>query len=567
MVAVILGVCMFLCLPWGLPAFGGGNAELRGATGLLCGGGLSILLGVVFIILGRGADEERLFRKEAFVIVSLSWIMAIVLGATPYLFSKTERAPGVRMSFCDAIFESASGLTTTGATVFSELENPDSLPRTILFWRATTHFLGGLGVMCFFVVLLGQGFNGKTILKIEHSVSGNLPASQMRTLATYLFRIYVLLNIVCSVLLVVCGMSIFDAISHAFSVVALGGFSTHNASVAYFTSDPRANGLAIECVLIFFMIASGTNYWLIYWAATGQPERLYRDSEWRCFVGLLVVGIALTTSFGLLHGDFRQTDPFVQKAQESVGELSVAESGDGTVIAKTNLLSEETNAEEEIAKSLPRRPAESVDESANLDRPLNALRRSTFQVVSLATGAGFATDRYELWNSTSLALLLFLMFIGGCSGSTAGGAKVFRVVFSYKALSQRLSETFSPNVVRITRVDGENVDKDALSSAATFVFFLGLLVFVTSICVASFEPDDIWILRGESQVEKITDLVVASVAMFANVGPAFGAFGSFENYSALTGPTKLIFAIATLLGRLEVWTVLALLSPNFWRNR
>ena len=551
MVAVILGVCMFLCLPWGLPAFGGGDSEIRGAVGLLLGGGLSILLGVVFIILGRGADEERLFRKEAFVIVSLSWIMAIILGATPYLFSKTERASGVRMSFCDAIFESASGLTTTGATVIGELENPEVIPRTILFWRSTTHFLGGLGVICFFVVLLGQGINGKAILKIEHSVSGNLPAAQMRTLANYLFRIYALLNILCCVLLLICGMSLFDAISHAFSVVALGGFSTHDASVAYFASDPRANGLAIECVLILFMIASGTNYWLIFWAATGQPQKLYRDSEWRCFISLIVVGIAITTCFGMLHGDFRPAS-IVQQ---------------GTQTETEDLVDGQLNDEEASTRTLPRRPYETIDEDAERVRFPVALRRSAFQVVSLATGAGFVTDRYELWNSTSIAAIVFLMFIGGCAGSTAGGAKVFRVLFTSKLLSQRLSETFSPNVVRVIRVDGENIDKESLYSALTYVGVFNSLIAVTTLLVTSFEPNDLWILRGESQVEKVADLGAAAVSMFANVGPALGVFGSIENYGGLTEITKAIFAAATLLGRLEIWTVLALLSPNFWRNR
>ena len=551
MVAVILGVCMFLCLPWGLPAFGGGDSEIRGAVGLLLGGGLSILLGAVFILLGRGADEGRLFRKEAFVIVSLSWIMAIVLGATPYLFRKTERAEGVRMSFCDAIFESASGLTTTGATVISELENPDTLPRTILFWRATTHFLGGLGVICFFVVLLGQGFNGKAILKIEHSVSGNLPAAQMRTLATYLFRIYVLLNILCCVLLLICGMTLYDAISHAFSVIALGGFSTYNDSIAHFSNDPRTNALAIECVLIFFMIVSGTNYWLIYWALTGQPQKLYHDSEWRCFVGLIFLGVVITTSFGLLHGDFRPASIVQQETQTEIEYLGV----DGA------------NDDASTSRTLPRRPYETIDEDAVRVRFPTALRRSAFQVVSLATGAGFVTDRYELWNSTSIAALVFLMFIGGCAGSTAGGAKVFRVLFSRKLMSQRLAETFSPNVVRVTRVDGENIDKDSLYSAIIYIGVFNLLIFITTILVTSFEPDALWILRGESQVEKVADLGAAAISMFANVGPALGVFGSIENYGGLTEITKVIFAIATLLGRLEIWTVLALLSPNFWRNR
>lgn len=551
MIAVILGLSMFLCLPWGLPAFGGGSSEVRGAVGLLLSGGLSTLLGATLIVLGRRADKQRLFRKEAIIIVSLSWILAIILSATPYLFSKTERVPGVPMSFCDALFESASGLTTTGATVFGELENTETLPRTILFWRGMTHFLGGLGVVCIFVVLIGHGSGGKAVMKIEHSVSGSIPASKIRTQATYLFYVYISLNVACGLLLLLCGMSLYDAITHSFSVIATGGFSTHNASIAYFTGAPHTNGLAIECVIIFFMIVSGTNHWLLYWAAIGQPQRLFRDSEWRLYVSLILLGIAITTSFGLLHGDFRIA-PKTQDGPPAVG------------VALDGIL---TNDGSEDPETLNRRPQTTINTSAEHAHPLNAVHRSAFHVVSLMTGVGFVTERYELWNSTSLTVLMILMFVGGCAGSTSGGAKVFRVLLSFKALIRYLSETFSPNVVRTTRLDGENVDKGSLYSAVVYIFVMHILIFFTAIFVMSFEPNGIWLARGESQVEKMTDIYVASISLFGNVGPAFGALGSFENYGALTGPTKLVFSSAMLLGRLEVWTVLALLSPNFWRDR
>ena len=179
----------------------------------------------------------------------------------------------------------------------------------------------------------------------------------------------------------------------------------------------------------------------------------------------------------------------------------------------------------------------------------------------------FATDRYELWNASTLIALIVLMFIGGCSGSTAGGAKVFRVLLAFKVFFQSLAEKFSPNVVRVTRVDGENVDKDTLHSAVTYIFVMAALVFVMTALVAAYEPDLIWLARGESQVEKVADLYVASVSMFANVGPAFGALGSFENYGELSDPTKFVFSWGMLLGRLEIWTVLSLFVPSFWRNR
>ena len=550
-VAAIVGACMFLCLPWGSAYLGGGSNELQGARGLLFSGGISMALAGALAFFGRGADKERLFRKEAIVIVALSWIMAVFLGALPYLFAGVLRATDTPMSFCDAFFESASGLTTTGATVFSSLENKETLPRTILMWRMTTHFLGGLGVICFFVALLGHGANGKAVFKIERSVS-SAPAAKMRTTASYLFFIYISLNIVCCVALLCCGTSLFDAISHAFSVVALGGFSTRDASVAYFTADPNANGLAVEIVLCFFMIASGTNYWLIYWCAVGKPGKLFRDSEWRLFMSLLIVGIAATTFFGVVHRDFKKTLPEeTDVAVEVGGQLDRYIIDDGS----------------DDPENLNRRPNKTIAASAPRAGLWESFRRASFQTISLATGAGFATYRYEYWNSTSLIILAILMYIGGCAGSAAGGAKVIRALLAWKSISQSLAATFSPNVVRSTRIDGEIVDKERLHAAVAYLFAFSSLIFVTAAIVTALEPDAIWLARHESQVEKMSDIYVASISMYANVGPAFGVLGSFDNFGALSDPTKFLFGWAALLGRLEIWTILALFSPNFWRNR
>ena len=550
-VAIIIGCCMFCCLPWGLQAFGGGTNEGLGVRGLVCGGFGSIALGSILAMLGRGADKNRLYRKEAIVIVGLSWILAVILGATPYLISETQRAPGIPMSIGDAFFESASGLTTTGATVFSELENKEFLPRCILFWRMTTHFLGGLGVVCFFVALLGQGGRGKTALKIEHSLSGKMPASKMKTIALYLFSIYVGINATCCLALLCCGLSLFDAISHAFSVSALGGFSTRNASVLAFSSDHNVHGAAVELVLIFFMLLSGTNYWLIFWTVKGRPEKLFRDSEQRLYLLLIFLGIVTILTFGIERRDFLDVVDKTQQSSNPVANM------DGRLLSDG---SDDLN-------SLNRRPCKTLSTLAPVSGKGEALRSATFQVISLATGSGFATYRYEYWNATSLVAIVFLMFVGGCSGSAAGGAKVFRILLCWKAFFFNLASTFSPNVVRAIHLDDEYVDKDTLHAAVVYLLAFLTLISVTAAIVISIEPDQIWLERFESQVEKTSDIYVASLSMYANVGPALGVLGSFENYGALSEPTKFIFGCASLLGRLEIWTILALLSPNFWRNR
>ncbi|MBQ1278227.1 MAG: TrkH family potassium uptake protein, partial [Thermoguttaceae bacterium] len=298
-VACFLGVGMLCCIPWGGEAFGGDwRWETRGVEGLLKGAGTSFVVAFAFYWFGRGANSTRLFRKEAIAIVAFSWILAIFLGATPYLYGGAELRPGVPATFADAIFESASGLTTTGATVFGELENPASLPRTLLFWRFATHFLGGLGVMCFFVALIGNGANGKAIMKLERGASGNMPVAKMRELAFALFKIYVFLNVACAASFLCCGVSFLDAVAHAFSTVATGGFSSRNASVAYFATDPDVNCVAFELTALFFMIVASTNYGLLYWAALREPGKLFRDAEWRTYLTILTLATVAIFAFG-----------------------------------------------------------------------------------------------------------------------------------------------------------------------------------------------------------------------------------------------------------------------------
>lgn len=573
-VAIFLGVCMLLCLPWAAPCLGGDwTFEARGAGGLLKSALAAFAVGLVFYAFGRRADGNRLFRKEAIAIVTLSWTTAIVLGALPYLFSGSQRAPGVSLSPTDALFESASGFTTTGATIFSELENPASLPRTILFWRGTTHFLGGLGVMCFFVVLLGQGTRGKAIMKLEHNLNGGVPIAKMRVLAFSLFTIYISLNFVCFLFLLLFGMNVYDAISHAFSAIATGGFSTRNASVGYYAVSPGYNGVGIELVLIVFMILAATNFWLLYWVALGKPGKLLRDSEWRTFLGLVIVGIISTFAVGLYKGDFdvygTSDAPLIvaKKTDETAEAVQPIETADdGAAISDAEIAEINDFSKTEPQKSEKEKEPNDSKKPPTVPWP-TALRLSAFNVVSLATGAGFATDQFERWSASSLVILGILIFCGGCSGSSAGGAKIYRIVLAAKELIREPERLHSPNVVRATRLDGENVDKETTTSAFVYLIAFVFLIFATTAFVVVVEPDDVWTARGTSQAEKSLDLTVGTLSMYANVGPGFGALGARENFGNLTETTKFVYCWSMLLGRLEIWAVLALFSPRFWRNR
>ena len=591
-VACFLGGGMLFCIPWGFEALGGDwRWEARGVEGLLKGAATSFAVAFAFYWFGRGANSTRLFRKEAIAIVAFSWILAIFLGATPYLFGAAELRPGVPATWADAIFESASGLTTTGATVFGELENPASLPRTILVWRFATHFLGGLGVMCFFVALIGNGANGKAIMKLERGASGNMPVAKMRELAFTLFKIYVFLNVLCAAAFLCCGVSFLDAIAHAFSTVATGGFSSRNASVASFATDPDVNCVAFETTALFFMIVASTNYGLLYWVALRQPGKLFRDTEWRTYLAILTLATVATFGFGWAKGDFDQrtsptSEPVASTANANAATLqggakvvereiawsaadfptiSGALGGDDALFAEIAEDAQDKEKKENAAlEQIGAR--DEVGEANAPETWLDSLRLSAFTVVSLASGTGFATTRYELWNSTSLLILALVMFCGGCSASTAGGAKIYRIFLLGKAVLSGVERTHSPNVVRATRYNGENLERDVLNSVVVHLITSIILIAAVTFATLCWESDAPWRDTTSPQIEKLSDLTGAALAMFSNVGPAFGKMGALENYGFLSAPTKLLYGGAMLIGRLEIWIVLAVLAPGFWRR-
>ena len=294
----LIGAGMLVCLPWAHPFFGGNwNCERSGVFGLIGSLVLCMTLGFVLRFLGRNASES-FSRREATAIVVLSWILASVLGMLPFLLSGAQRMKDVPMSVCDALFESQSGFSTTGATVFAELERPDLLPRCILFWRSTTHFLGGLGIMVLFVALLGQGSFGKTMMRFEWSGPAS-PMERMQRLATSLLKIYVTLNILLATALVFQGLTLFDALCHSFSTVATGGFSTFNAGIGHFADSGTLRSERIEWTLILFMLLGGTNFVLLYWCTVRKPDRLLRNTEWRVYLGIVCAATFLIVCGGV----------------------------------------------------------------------------------------------------------------------------------------------------------------------------------------------------------------------------------------------------------------------------
>jgi len=533
---MLIGGAMVFSLPWALPACGGRwEYERDGFVGLLGSMGICFVVGAVLWIIGRPARGQRLFRKEAMAVVGLSWILATLLGALPYVLSETHRAVGRKMDVVDAMFESQSGFSTTGATVLTELEDDDLVPRSILFWRSSTHFLGGLGIIVLFVAILGQGSAGKALMRAEMPGPGQAgQQARMQHTAWVLFLIYVVLNGLLTALLWIQGLSLFDALCHAFGTMATGGFSTYNLSVGHFATVPELNASMIEMTIVAFMILAGTNFMLLYFLAVRKPKRVFGDIEWRTYMAVIVVVTLLIVGFGLYNQDFGQ-----HSGMKAAEKLATAE-GNGTESS-------------ENAAGMP------VD---------TAFRYSLFQVVSIMTTTGFCTDDFDLWCSFSLGILFFLMFVGGCAGSTGGGLKVIRHILFAKILKLEVERSFRPTVVRPLRLGGEPIDDPRMQTNILVYFGLILAIFTGSwLFTITVEPDATWTDHGHEAEHKLIDGASCVAATLNNIGPGLGVVGATKNYSNFTWPSKLLFIVLMMIGRLEIFVILVLFLPAFWRTQ
>jgi len=418
--------------------------------------------------------------------------------------ASTYRLRWVKMGLIDSMFEAQSGFSTTGATVLSDLEDPFVVPRCILFWRASTHFLGGLGIIVLFVVILGQGSAGKALMRAEvPGPTQDNAAARMQHTAWLFASMYIGLNILLATIFCLLGMSAFDAICHAFATMATGGFSTYNASLGHFASVPGVNGVAVEYTTIVFMMLAGTNFSLLALCLFAQPGRLLVDVEWRTYIGIIVVATIAVILLGAVSGDF--------------------------------------------------------------DTLANAIRYSLFQVVSILTTTGFGTSDFDSWNHFSRGLLLIMMFIGGCAGSTGGGMKVIRHVLFVKILGIELEHAFHPRVVRLLRIGGKTVEDEGLRHSILVYFALILFLFALGfLVVVSVEPDSTW---GPDSGHKLIDSASAVSATLNNIGPGLGTVGATQNYGHFGGFSKLLFIFLMMLGRLEIFPILVLLIPRFWRDQ
>lgn len=436
---------------------------------LLCG----FLIWVPFY---RVRSELRI--RDGFLITVLFWSVLGVFGAIPLYLSTNPD-----MSLVDAVFESISGLSTTGATVITGL---DDLPRSILYYRQQLQWLGGMGIIVLAVAILPMlGIGGMQLYRAEipGPVKDTKLTPRITETAKALWIIYALLTILCGLAFWWAGMTPFDAIGHAFSTIALGGFSTYDASIGHF------NNATIELICIFFMILSGMNFALHFLAWRAKSiTHYFKDAEVRFFLSILAITFIITLSVLLIHQVYE---------------------------------------------------------------PTRSLRQAAFMTVSIATTAGFGTGSFAYWPVMLPFLLFVTAFIGGCVGSTGGGMKVIRILLILKQGHRELKRLVHPNAIFPVKVGGRPIPDRVLQAVWGF-FSVYLLVFVIMMII----------LMGTG-LDQVTAWSAVG-ATITNLGPGLGQVA--DNFGGINSTAKWILCFSMLLGRLEVFTLLVLFTPVFWRR-
>lgn len=466
------------CLAYAV--WGGESGEgLDAVEAFLISIGAALISGLGLLGLGRGADNE-LLRRESVSVVGLGWIFCTLYGAIPFFLCEP------RMGIADSLFESVSGFTATGATVIGDIE---ALPRSLLLWRVLTQWLGGMGILVLFVALLSSfGAGSKALFRHESSTfdaEGLSPRIQWTSIQ--LWGIYVFLSLICFLGLRYLGMSNFDAICHAFTTIATGGFSTYNSSIGHF------NSLAIELWIIVFMILGAMNFMLYAWTLRRQWDRWRQDEASQIL--LLILAVA------------------------TIG----------------------------IALNLAWRP-----EGMSFG---HGLRVALFQVVAIMTTTGFATADFDQWPAFSVILIVFLMVIGGCAGSTSGGLKVGRFILFFKIVHYQLRTGFRPNQVMKLKLNGNPVTDQFRIDTLFLIAVAGMSVLLGSLIVCLLQPQ-----------QDLRTCVSAVLATLFNIGPALGEVGPTRHYGDLNGATKIFLSFLMVLGRLEFYALLVLFMPSLWRR-
>ena len=468
---------------------------------------VSILLTVVVgAALERLDADTELHPREALLFVALSWLVVAVVGAVPYVLAGWGTTSTLAHPI-NALFESMSGFTTTGATVMGEI-SVEQHSHALMMWRQLTQWLGGMGIIVLMVAILPEiAVNGAQLIRAE------APGPELQKLtphiaetARVLWKVYFAFTVLLAAILyglhlvgLAPNMDLFNAVAHAFSTLPTGGFSPKADSIAAFSA-------IVQWVIIPFMVVAGTNFALFWHVFDGDVTALLEDTEFRAYAG--AIGVLTAVLAWLL---FTGAAPALALGGTTQGV------------------------------------------------PENALRQAAFQIGSLMNSTGFATSDFAQWGTAGQIVLLFAMFIGGSAGSTGGGIKVVRWLIVLKVLRRQLAQTAHPEVVRPVRLGGYVVDEDAVRGIVAFTLFYFLLLGFATVFIA---------LDASRVGVALTPLeaIGASLATLGNIGPAFGELGPFGSYLMLPNTTKLLLIGLMWAGRLEILPVLVVLTGPFWKE-
>ena len=432
------------------------------------------IIGTLLYFPNSKIKSSDIKSKEGFLIVVLFWLILSLFGSLPFILDKD-----LSLSFVDALFESISGWTTTGATIIDDLEN---LSPSILIYRQMLQWLGGMGIVILALAILPMlGVGGMQLYKAESTgpIKDNKISPRIAETAKSLWRVYIGLTIACALLYFFAGMSIFDSVAHSFSTIAIGGFSTYNDSIGHFNSP------IIEFVCIIFMLLAALNFILHFLAVkSGSIAIYFKDTEVRSFTFIIIIFLSMIYVFHLVN---------------------------------------------------------------NSDIPL---RHIIFQLISFITTSGFTSTSYESWPSFIVFTLLLVSFFGACAGSTGGGIKIIRIVLVLKLLKKGLLRTLHPTAQVPVKINDQAISDEVASNIYDFIVFYILSYMILSFLLLIFGND---IATSFSSVASCLN----------NLGPAVG--DAANSYSSLSSSSKYVLSFTMILGRLEIYTLLIILTPYFWK--
>ena len=445
-------------------------------SGFISSGLVTIVFGILFL-LSNFDHDKKLNLPQAFLLTALSWLSIAVFGSLPFIFSEIE------LSITDAFFESMSGITTTGSTIITNL---NETPKAILLWRGMLQWLGGIGIIVMAITLMPiMNIGGMQLFIISTSNTKEKILPKSKEISIRLIIVYLSLTLVCALFYKIFGMGFFDSIVHSMTTIATGGFSNYNESIGYFNSS------LIELTSIVFIILGSIPFIAYIKYLNGDKKIFLNDTQIKTFIKIVIFSILLLFFY-------------LSIKNQSFFEVN--------------------------------------------------LRAISFNVISILTGTGYVTQNFSDWGHFPLIYFVILMFIGGCAGSTACGIKIFRVQILYQFISNQLKKIIYPRGIFNIKYENNNVDDKFLASIMSFIFLYILIFFI------------ITALLSTSGLNFITSLSAAATSI-SNVGPGLGdIIGPNGNFSQLSDVSKWILSLAMILGRLELFAVLVLFIPSFWRK-